>query len=132
MLRFAVLAFAALTTMTGVAPFAKAQEPDLVDTRYGEQRAFFRDWLAACRPDGYCSALGYNGAGPDAAGVDADFILRVGSPAPGGDYEIIFTGVAAYVDATSPIRIWVDGREVARLEPGGDAGQDRAGTRLDR
>ncbi|MEO1122190.1 MAG: hypothetical protein AAFW88_13170, partial [Pseudomonadota bacterium] len=48
-----------------------AREPDLIYERYGERRAVFQDWLAACRPGGYCSVLAYNGVGPEAVGVDA-------------------------------------------------------------
>lgn len=113
-----MLAAAAALSAAWPAPQAGAQTG--VHQRYGETRAYFRDWLAACRPGGYCSVLGYNGAGPNAAGVDANYILRVAQPEAGGRYEVIFTGVQAYASDESAIDVFVDGRPVQSFEPTGD------------
>ncbi|MCI4660261.1 MAG: hypothetical protein MRY63_00350 [Neomegalonema sp.] len=96
--------------------------PDLEYTRYGEHRAYYRDWLAACRASGYCSVLAYDGAGPDAAGVDADYILRVASAREGVDYALIFTGVEAFPAADAPIEMRIDGRKISTFAAGADAG----------
>jgi len=54
--------------------------------RFGETRAYFGDTLAACRPDGYCSAVV---ALPDPSGRAAwRQQLRVARPGPGADYQI--------------------------------------------
>ncbi|MEO1292101.1 MAG: hypothetical protein AAFV62_04605 [Pseudomonadota bacterium] len=115
---------AAVMSLLAVLP-ARAEEdpvPDLEYQLYGESRAFFDAWLAACRPGGYCSVLTYNGAGPDAAGVDADYILRVGSEVRGIDYQLTFTGVAAYVGDTSPITTVIDATRTHVFEPDADLG----------
>ncbi|MCI4663758.1 MAG: hypothetical protein MRY74_03460 [Neomegalonema sp.] len=123
---FSVAALVAVCGLAASPLGAMAQDgPTKLHTKYGEQRAYFRDWLAACRPGGYCSVLAYNGAGPGAAGVDADHILRVASPAEDAAYEIMFTGVAAYVDETSTITVLIDGRKVADLPPYKEAGWTR-------
>lgn len=59
-----------------------------------ETRQYFRDWLAVCRPDGYCSALAYDNT-DTTAGVDADYILRVGRQPQDLYWQISFTAVAA-------------------------------------
>lgn len=115
-------AFATLLGGAAALSTAPAAAQTGLHQKYGETRAYFRDVLAACRPGGYCSVLSYNGAGPDAAGVDADYIFRVGSAATGLDYELIFTGVASYVAEESPITVIIDGRKIAVLEPGADLG----------
>ena len=111
------------------APFdvslAQSMQPDLEYKKFGETRAYFRDWLAACRPGGYCSVLSYNGAGPDAAGVDADYILRVASSSAGAALQVEFTGVAAYVGDQSPITLSIDGAPIGTLQPQQDGGWRR-------
>ncbi|MEL6280705.1 MAG: hypothetical protein AAFR28_17745 [Pseudomonadota bacterium] len=102
-----------------------AREPDLIYERYGERRAVFQDWLAACRPGGYCSVLAYNGVGPEAVGVDANYIIRVSSGAPGLGYDVVFTGVAAMVSEESDILVTVDDEEIAYLIPGENLGWAR-------
>ncbi len=119
MIRRAVLCAAALAASLAGAASAK---PDLVYEKFGERRAFFKAQLAACRPTGFCSVLAYAGAGPNAAGVDADYVIRVASDAPGADYRLVFTGVKSFVAEDSAIDVIVDGRRVALLEPGADRG----------
>ena len=54
--------------------------------RFGETRAYFGDALAACRPDGYCSAVV---AVADPTGQAAwRHQLRVARPSPGADYQV--------------------------------------------
>lgn len=55
-------------------------------TRFGETRAWFGNTLAACRPDGYCSAVV---AIADPTGQAAwRHQLRVARPSPGADYLV--------------------------------------------
>ncbi len=54
--------------------------------RFGETRAYFGDTLAACRPDGYCSAVV---ALPDPSGQAVyRQQLRVARPSPGADHLV--------------------------------------------
>lgn len=74
----------------------------------GEIRRYFRDWLAACRADGYCSAIAYvrpNSGG----GRDADYWLRVGRHAEGVYWEVSFTTIAAQADPWRDFTVDVDG-----------------------
>ncbi|MDX2235767.1 MAG: hypothetical protein NW200_14805 [Hyphomonadaceae bacterium] len=59
--------------------------------RFGETRAYFRDVLSACRPDGYCSAVMTVGAGED--GFTYRQQMRVARPTPGAPYQVEFVGV---------------------------------------
>lgn len=120
MTRIALAAAAACALATAAA--AQTPKPELAYTKYGESRAYFRDQLAACRPGGYCSVVSYAGAGPDAAGVDADYLFRVGSAERGRGYELIFTGVESYVAPTSPIVVSIDGQRIAELAAGAERG----------
>lgn len=107
--------------------FAAAQSdaPALVHERFGETRAYFDDFLAACRPGGYCSALAYNGVGPDAAGVDADYILRVASPTPGAALTVEFTGVESWFADDATVTLVIDDEEVAQLRSHGPVSWSR-------
>ncbi len=125
-LAFAVLAAAALNVSpTPAAAEAESDAPTLVHERYGERRAYFDDYLAACRPDGYCSVLAYNGAGPDAAGVDADYILRIAAPSAESGYVVEFTGVETWLDEDATVTIAIDGEDVAALKPHGPVSWSR-------
>ena len=75
-----------------------------------EVRRFFKDWLAACRADGYCSATAYQNAN-SGDGMVADYVLRVGRHAQETYWEISFTTVATMGDAAAPFRVSVDGSE---------------------
>lgn len=75
--------------------------------QHGENRHFFKDWLAACRSDGYCSALAY--VNPHADGTDADYILRVGRHAEQTYWELSVTTVATQGDAAKDFVVGVDG-----------------------
>lgn len=92
--------------------------PTLVGSKYGERRAYFRDWLAACRPGGYCSALTYDGA----EGDFFDYSVRVGSAEPGLDYEVVFTAVERFADPATAFDVAIDGAPLASLAAGDDAG----------
>lgn len=120
-MRFAVLVLlavlASVATVTSPST-ASAQASNRIE---GEKRAYFRDWLAACRPGGYCSTLAY--VNPDS--WRADHWLRVGSVASGADYEILFVGVAAHPSDQAVLEFRVDGKSVARLEPQADLGWSR-------
>ena len=61
-------------------------------SRFGETRAYFRDTLAACRRDGYCSAVV---ALPDRTGGGAAYAaqLRVARRLAGEPYEVEFVAV---------------------------------------
>lgn len=108
-LKHASLAATLAAFLSGAALEARAGEPvdlspDLVTEKYGERRAYFGPVLASCRPGGYCSALTYVGA----RGDFYDYAVRVGSPAPGAPYEVVFTAVEEYVPDNGPITVSVD------------------------
>jgi len=73
----------------------------------GETRRFFKDWLAACRSDGYCSALSY--VNPHADGADADYVLRVGRQPQETYWELSFATVATQGDPSRDFVVSVDG-----------------------
>lgn len=66
--------------------------------RSGELRAYFSDVLAACRSDGYCSAVV---ALPDRSGGGAAYAhqLRVGRPAGALPYQVELTATTPMPDA---------------------------------
>lgn len=115
----------ALGAQTANAPAANAQTahatPDLVTMKYGERRAYFSDWLASCRPGGYCSALAYVGA----RGDFYDYAIRVGSPAPGLDYEILLTAVETFLSETATISVAIDRIYDDSFAAGADLGWHR-------
>lgn len=124
-MRIAALLAAVLLALSALpAPVAaQSAEPDAVTMKFGERRAYFKDWLAACRPGGYCSALAYVGVDP--TGDFADYIIRVEQAQAGADYGVIFIPVKIIPDKEPPLLVKVDGREVAVLEPGDDRGLTR-------
>lgn len=72
-----------------------------------ETRRYFQDWLAACRTDGFCSAIGYDNTA-STAGVDADYLLRVGRQAEGLYWEISLTTVLAFPGVNEGFDVTVD------------------------
>ena len=100
----ALIAAASLAALAGAPPARAGQAPDVLTMKYGEQRAYFDDILAACRPGGYCSAITYVGA----RGDFYDYAIRVGTAASGAPYEVVFTAVEEYVPDTGPIMVSVD------------------------
>ena len=73
----------------------------------GEMRQYFKDWLAACRADGYCSATAYQNPNPG-NGTVADYVMRVGRHAEGIYWEISFSTVATMGDGAQPFEVAVD------------------------
>jgi hypothetical protein len=88
--------------------------PALADT-HGETRKYFKDWLTACRTDGYCSATAY--VNPGADGTVADYILRVGRQAQQSYWEISFTAVAADADPHTDFTVTIDGKAESFAQP---------------
>ena len=76
---------------------------------HGETRQYFKDWLAACRADGYCSATAYQNPNPGDGSV-ADYILRVGRHAEGVYWEIAFTTVVVVADPAVTFSVGIDGQ----------------------
>src|SRR5688572_18279028 len=79
-----------------------------VAQEHGETRQYFKDWLAACRADGYCSATAYQNPGPG-NGTVADYALRVGRHAEGTYWEISLATIATMARADQPFEVGVDG-----------------------
>ena len=88
--------------------------PVVADT-HGEVRKYFKDWLTACRADGYCSATAY--VNPGADGTVADYILRVGRQAQQTYWEISFTAVAADADPHTDFTVTIDGKAESFAQP---------------
>ncbi len=81
---------------------------------FGETRQYFGDWLAACRPSGYCSATAYDN--PHALQGDvanrngtADNILRLGRHEKSTYWEISLTTIEAMPGEYSDIVFDIDG-----------------------
>lgn len=102
-----LLLLAVLAAFPGplLADSAGAPRPDAETTKYGERRAYFRDWLAACRPGGYCSVLSYVGS----RGHLADYVLRVERPASGDSPGVIYTPVAIMPADNQTLLVTIDG-----------------------
>lgn len=93
-------------------------EPDVVTEKYGEDRAYFRDWLASCGEGGVCSALTYIGA-------DGDFFdasVRVRSPRPGADFELVLVGPYDGLAPNPSMTLTIDRFDPIPLEAGADLG----------
>ncbi|KAF0183027.1 MAG: hypothetical protein IV086_02180 [Hyphomonadaceae bacterium] len=87
-----IAATAALMAMCGAGEAAAEQVCGArVHARFGETRAYFRDVLGACRPDGYCSAVV---ALTDDGGAAYRQQLRVARPASGAAYQVEFVAVS--------------------------------------
>jgi hypothetical protein len=96
----------------------KASKPDLVTTKFGEDRAYFRDWLGACRKDGYCSANIYVASSDNPIA----YHVRVGRALFGMDYELKFVMAEHMLAPNSPLTLTVDGKPLATLKSGDDMG----------
>lgn len=89
--------------------------------RFGETRAWFGNTLAACRPDGYCSAVV---AIADPSGQAAwRHQLRVARPSPGADHlvELAATDpmpVAGVMRFTTPVQTVDPGPWLVPTSPG--------------
>lgn len=70
-------------------------------------RRYFDDWLAACRSDGYCSAIGYVNPNPGDGRV-ADYWFRIGRHAEESYWELSFTPIKVMADPAQPFTITVD------------------------
>lgn len=86
---------AALAALILLAPWSAAAAQEICGAkthqRFGETRAYFRDVLAACRPDGFCSAVS---AIADPAGQAAYRAqLRIARPQAGAPHQVEFTAV---------------------------------------
>jgi len=80
---------------------------------FGETRQYFKDWLAACRSDGYCSATAYDNPDPaPAPGRAADYILRVGRQQQGEAWEISLTTIAAMPEQWEDLTVRVDDEQL--------------------
>lgn len=75
----------------------------------GETRKYFRDWLAVCRADGYCSAVAYMNPNPGDGSV-AEAWFRVGRHPQEIYWEISFTPIKVTANPTMPFTILVDGK----------------------
>ncbi|MGD1935787.1 MAG: hypothetical protein ACFB0Z_15025 [Candidatus Phaeomarinobacter sp.] len=118
----AATAFAA--TPASAQDFNSAPVPDSITTKYGETRAYFRDWLAVCTPgEDECRAVGYAGK----VGHVGDYQFYVRSGLVGLDYEMQFVPVAVMADTSSPMEISVDGEALGSFEFGADDGYYRNG-----
>jgi hypothetical protein len=85
---------AAAVAMTALATGTAAADTRCGATlhqRYGETRAYFRDVLGACRPDGYCSAVV---ALSDKDGAAYLHQLRVARPLAGEPWQVEFVAVS--------------------------------------
>jgi|GEM_PF-2507906 len=123
-----VLAVAAmalvLTTPVRAQDFASAPVPDSITTKYGETRAYFRDWLAVCVPgEDACRAVAYAGK----VGHVGDYQFYVRSDYPGLDYGLQFVPITVMADTSKPISITVDEESLGLFEFGADDGYYRDG-----
>jgi len=76
---------------------------------YGETRQFFKDWLGACRQDGYCSATAYQNPNPTGVPV-ADYVLRIGRHAEQSYWEVSLATIATQADEYSDFVVTIDGK----------------------
>lgn len=118
---------AAAGLMAGVPPaaaFDSAPVPDRLTTKYGETRAYFRDWLAVCTPgEDACRSVAYAGK----VGHVGDYQLYIRSGMPGMDYELVFVPITVMADTAQPMELSVDGEVLGTFEYGDDAGYYRDG-----
>ncbi|MCF4099045.1 DUF1176 domain-containing protein [Maritalea mediterranea] len=92
------LGFALLAAMIAMPTSASAET-------FGEDRRYFKDWLAACRPTtGYCSATAYINPNPP-SGIVADYVLRVGRNSGTDAWEISLSTVATMATDDSFVTI---------------------------
>jgi len=104
--------------------FNSAPVPDSITTKYGETRAYFRDWLAVCVPgEDACRAVAYAGK----VGHVGDYQFYVRSGLVGLDYEMQFVPVAVMADTSMPMEVSVDDETLGAFEFGADDGYYRNG-----
>jgi hypothetical protein len=70
-------------------------------------RRYFDDWLAACRGDGYCSAVSYVNPNPGDGRV-ADYWFRIGRHAEESYWELSFTPIKVMADPAQAFVLTVD------------------------
>lgn len=113
-----------MAALLGASAQAQAQDacsyraPDLVKTKWGEDRAYYKHWLGACRDTGYCSANIYLAGG----GNPIAYHIRIGRQHYGLDYELKFVMADNMLAGHSDLRLSVDGKELAILKSGADDG----------
>ncbi|MGJ8528991.1 DUF1176 domain-containing protein [Maritalea sp.] len=94
--------------------------PSAIADNFGEKRAYFKDWLAACRPQtNYCSAISYINPNP-ANGTVADYWFRIGRHKSGNHWEMSFTTVKTQPAKTTTFYIHV-GEDFYPYTKGGTA-----------
>ncbi|CDO60096.1 hypothetical protein BN1012_Phect1883 [Candidatus Phaeomarinobacter ectocarpi] len=104
--------------------FNSAPVPNSITTKYGETRAYFRDWLAVCKPgEDACRAVGYAGK----VGHVGDYQFYVRSGTVGLDYQMQFVPIAVMADTSMPMEIIIDGESLGTFEFGADDGYYREG-----
>lgn len=104
--------------------FTSAPVPNSITTKYGETRAYFRDWLAVCKPgEDACRAVGYAGK----VGHVGDYQFFVHSGTVGLDYQMQFVPVAVMADTSMPMEIIIDDESLGTFEFGADDGYYRDG-----
>lgn len=96
-----LLALCAMAAAFGTQAQAEERCGAELHTRFGETRAYFRDVLAACRQDGYCSAVV---ALPDRSGAGAAWTaqLRIARPLAGEPYQVEVAATTP-MPASSPL-----------------------------
>lgn len=104
--------------------FNSAPVPNSITTKYGETRAYFRDWLAVCKPgEDACRAVGYAGK----VGHVGDYQFYVRSGVVGLDYQMQFVPIAVMADTSMPMEIIIDDESLGTFEFGADDGYYRDG-----
>ncbi len=96
-------------------PDERLESFDVADRDDGERRIYFRDWLAACRPDGGCAAATYVFATPGSN--QAAYLLRLFRDAPDDAWSVVFAGLAVEPDPNADLQIWVDDAAPTTLAP---------------
>jgi hypothetical protein len=74
-----------------------------------QARKYFGDWLVACQPDGYCSAVSYVNPNPGGGRV-ADYWFRIGRHAQESYWELSFTPIVREAEWNQPVTVTVDGQ----------------------
>lgn len=120
----AVLAAAGFGAAPPAHAFDSAPVPDSITEKYGETRAYFRDWLAVCTPgEAACRAVAYAGK----VGHVGDYQLYVHSDRPGLDYRLVFVPIAVMLDTARAIELAVDGESLGSFDWQADDGYYREG-----